>query len=319
MYLKVGKMVKRQIVTMLLSAVPAEDLNELKSIYLKSIPPKSYRKQTRFWGGLMGVHLGSARANNSRIQLYMWGISKSVLDRFRCGNSNAYHSFLNQLANTLYHEIGHHVHSKTDEYAKLETERERLMKTWRKAINKSTAPEEEKSKTVQQLNSRLSEIGSAVEDYAKKYAEAIMKNASELGLLDDARPVYFAFFKVQFDHFVHECMDIYERNRGNKGFVGMWGQITGIFEYLRKQKVGNGAKYTVAEAFEAIFNVPSEPKLVAKFKIDALKLVKPYFYISKSGRKFAHFTQAQVEQLRTHFKNTPKSENCATPIGLCSA
>jgi hypothetical protein len=297
MYLKVGKLLKRRVLVDLLKVVPPDDLEELKSVCLKTVPPRRYREQDLHWGALFGVQCGAAKKGNSRVQLFLWALSQGAIKEFNYTNSNAFKIFAEKLADTLYHEVGHHVHSKTLEYAQLAEERDRIVKLLRSLAKKNAAREDE---AVVQAQSRLFKIEGAVEKFAQTYAKTMLQKATEQHLLH-VKPNDALFFKIQFDRFVHKCMDIYEKNRHNREFVGMWGKITGVFDYLRKRKLGKKELYNVTEAFTTIFGVPPDKKLVAKFKTEALKRVKPLFYVSKAQRRFAYFTPAHINKLKNHF------------------
>jgi hypothetical protein len=221
-------------------------------------------------------------------------MSQSVINEFNYTNSNAFSSFMEKLADTAYHEIGHHVHSKTEEYLKLDGERSRLLAKLR--CMKGTPDENAAAR----VRCRILNIEYKVEDYARAYAADLLPKATALQLLN-ATPENMLFFKIQFDRFRHECMEIYEKNRHDKDFIGMWSQITGIFDYIRKRKISDEELYNVRETFELIFDASPEKRLVTKFKAAALKQVNPLFYTSKTNRKFAYFTQAHVEQLKNHF------------------
>jgi hypothetical protein len=101
-------------------------------------------------------------------------------------------------------------------------------------------------------------------------------------------------------------MNIYEAEKRNPEFLGCWGKITGIFDHLRKVKLGKNAKYNLNEAFTQIFGVPIEKKNAAQFRSEVLKIVTPIYYVSKRNRRYAYFTHAQVNRLKRHFK---KPEN----------
>jgi len=306
MYLKVGKLLKRRVLVNLLKVIPPEDLEELKSVCLKTIPPKRYRELDRYWGNMLGVHFGTAKEGNSRVQLFLWALAQSAIKEFNYTNSNAFKIFIEKLASTVYHEVGHHVHSKTLEYAQLAEERNRIGKLLRSFARKNVAREDE---AVTQARDRLFKIDDTVEKFAQVYAGTMLRKATELHLLS-VKPNDALFFKIQFDRFVHECMELYEKNRHNREFIGMWSKITGVFDYFRKRKLGKKELYNVTEAFTMIFDIPPEKKLVAKFKTEALKHVKPLFYLSRAQRKFAYFTPAHINKLKKHFANAepPKLE-----------
>jgi hypothetical protein len=298
MYLKVGKLLKRRVLVNLLKVIPPEDLEELKSVCLKTVPPKRYRELDRCWGSVLGVHFGTAKGGNSRVQLFLWALAQSAIKEFNYTNSNAFKIFMEKLASTLYHEVGHHVHSKTLEYAQLEEERNRIVKLLRSFAKKNIAREDEAAVT--QTRDRLFKIDDTFENFAQTYAETLLRKATELHLLS-VKPDDALFFKIQFDRFVHGCMELYEKNRHDREAIGMWSKITGVFDYLRKRKLGKKELYNVTEAFMMIFDVPPEKKLVAKFKTEALKHVKPLFYLSRAQRKFAYFTPAHINKLKKHF------------------
>jgi len=303
----------RTVITKLLQAVPPQDLKGLKSICIRTVPHKATKKRCRRWGGLHGQFNGHGDEGTGRVWVYLWSITKRVFREFRYGNSNLYDSFMERFAATLYHEIGHHVHSKTEEFKRLEAKMKRLNAKMRR-IKKTTTITCNGEKFIvftneyQNLRNEKAIIEEEIEKPAKEYAERMLAKAREMSLLQPPHPTGIRFFNIMRDRMISDWMTRYEENKREKERVA-WAGMHALFDHLRKCKLGNGVKYNLREIFVKIYADYPEKNELRRFKRFVLKHVKPFYYVSRSGRKYGYFTEAQMNELRRckdGFERTPK-------------
>ena len=304
-YIKVGRLISKNVVTKLLRAVPLGDLEGLKSICVRTVPHKATKKSYRRWGGLHGEHDGHADEGTSRIWIFLWGITTSVLKHFCYGNSNLYDSFIETFALTLYHEIGHHVHSKTEDYKKIHRQLEIYNKKMGRTRKTTIILVSGRSYHVytdeyMALKRKRSDLKEEIEKVAEEYSKEVLSTAKHMKLLDDPSPTDLRFFNMMRDRMISDRMTRYEEKKreGKLGEIA-WGSMLALFDHLRKCKLGNGVKYNLREIFVEIYGCrhPIRNDL-RRFKRFALKHVKPFWYVSKRGRKYAYFTEAQMNKLK---------------------
>jgi hypothetical protein len=205
------------------------------------------------------------------------------------------------LAETLYHEVGHHVHSKTAEYQKIQNRLAQL----RRKLGRKGADESRGDKRHERA--RFFELGQALEDFANSYACRSLQKAEALGLMDKTQKEDVLFFKIMCDRFVKEVIKHYEQERVSYPC----GKLVAVFDFLRKQKLG-GLHYNLTEAYLSIFGQEPNKATMSRFRADACRLVHPTEYTSKRGRKTLYLSQAQIQILKQ--KLNQKSDTGGDPI-----
>lgn len=312
--IKVGRLMDRSVILNLLRATQSSDLEGLKSICVRTVPDRSTRKRERRWGGIRGQQAGHGDEGTSRVWIYLWGITQSVLKEFGYGHSNLYDSFIEKLAAVLYHEVGHHVHSKTAEYKALHAQLKSLTAKLRSVKKKQIAPAQFPPLNPQMdecwnIKSQCDALRDEVERFADQYAENVLSKARETGLLN-AHPTDICFFKIIRDKYIESWFKYYYemKQRGKRQCIG-WPTILGVFDHLRKCKLGRGVKYNLREMFKGIYgNIPERNEL-RRFKRIALTHLKPFWYVSKGGRKYAYFTEAQMRGFLEVLKGSREEES----------
>jgi hypothetical protein len=306
LYIKVGKLIDRSVILNLLKAVPTSDLEGLKSICVRTVPHRPTRKRERRWGRIHGQHAGHGDDGTSRVWIYLWGITQSVLGEFGYGHSNLYDSFVEKLATVLYHEVGHHVHSKTAEYKVLDAQLKSLTAKLQRMKKKQIAPSQfpplnPKMDQYWNIKRQCDALSDEFERLADEYAQNALSKATEMALLN-AHPRDIRFFNIIRDKWIESWFkDYYKmKQRGRIQYIG-WPTMLGIFDHLRKCKLGGGVKYNLREMFIKIYGRYPEKNELGRFKRFALKYVKPLWYVSERGRKYAYFTEAQMKELKRRF------------------
>lgn len=287
MYIKVGKLMSRSLILKLLEAVPPQDLEGVKSICVRTVPPKSVKKKIRRWGGLMGQQLSHEDKGTSGIRLFLHGITNYVFKQFTYGNSNLYDSFIEFFASVLYHEVGHHVHSKGDEYHILTAQHKKNKEKLRKA----------KKEDYLKVQTELDSIEGKIEAYANEYEKKTISTSRSMNLLEAPQPKDIPFFKIMRDRHINEtfqCLDEARRAGRNPG----WSRILPVFDHLRKCRLGNGVKYNLREVFVKIYERTPDRNELRRFKRFVLKHVEPFWYVSKTGMKYAYFNEAHMSEVR---------------------
>jgi hypothetical protein len=311
MYIKVGKLMDKSVILNLLKAVPTSDLEGLKSICARTVPHRATKKRERRWGGICGQHAGYCDEGTSIVWIYLWGITQAVFKEFTYGHSNLYDLFIERLAGTLYHEIGHHVHSKTKEYKVLEAQMTKLKVKLRRPKTKTiTLLDGEKihvyTDEYEEIKRKYNCLKDKVEDFAEKYAEATMEKAREMNLLEGPPPKDIRFFKIMRDKFIVSWLRhrTEMQREGHERWIG-WPVILGVFDHLRKCKLGPHVKYNLREMFVEIYGNQPEGNKQRLFKMIAFAHLKPFWHVSKRGRKYAYFTKAQMNNLKRRLRGLP--------------
>jgi hypothetical protein len=244
----------------------------------------------RRWGGLMG-HMQGHKDGGSTIQLIMWGITHSALGKFGRQNSNLYQIFVAETAETLYHEIGHHVYCQSSDYKEFK-EQFRVLGA---AEKRAKTPEEQR-----RIGLELCRIEDQFEAFAENYAKKIMQHARKLNLLPKIKPRDVRYFKIQRDRFIYGWLGVFqEAKKGNA--MGGWSKILGIFDHLRKMRLGKRAEYSLYETFISVFGVRPKKDELRRFRKIAVQ-AKPLMYVSPAKRHYPYFSEAKVKRIKALVK-----------------
>jgi len=178
----------RNVVKKLLRAVPSEDLKGLKSICVRTVPHKATKKQNKRWGGIYGQH------HESKVWIYLWSITYNTLKKCSYRHSNLYDYFIQNFAKTLYHEIGHHVHSKTEEYKAVDARLEKMRAKMRRMKLKTKPMALPNGDVVHvytdeylKIKKECDCLKDKIEEFAEKYAELTLQKARQMNLRARAR------------------------------------------------------------------------------------------------------------------------------------
>lgn len=268
-----GNLLSSEVIYDMLNHVPKSDLRGLRKIQIMLRPPRN----ERYRYGLGDYHYGKRTA-----RVFLWSIRQSV-ERHMHHDNNYYHQFLIQIAKTLYHEIGHHHHYIKGKGKHL-SERHDLLEEQKKNSNSpvSTA----------RLSNEMFSIHSEMEDYADNYME------EKINLYYPIRPSFrkIRFIKIFREKWVDRNMHIFRQSKKfyYQDLIVIW--------HLRKSKISKHPLYSISELcyqlnhyFYCHRNL--KRSFMAKVKRASLKIQKPVYYVSKSGRKYPYFTQKQVNKL----------------------
>lgn len=258
----------------MLKHLPVNDLKGISEIKVMLRPPI---KQQRTYG------YGDYHFPKQEIRIFLWSIKESIV-RGITSDNNYYHAFLKQIASTLYHEVGHHVDYRYGDLKKQSRKEERLHKKREKA--------KQDHQKYSSLSHEIYEINSKIENFAIDYSRKYIPKY---------HPKLPSFRKIRFIKIYREklvdCMMNSLRESSHFSYHQM-----AIVEHLRKCKLSKYALYSITELCEKLNNYfYSNRKLVQKYrrkvKTICLKLEEPLFYISKRNRKYAYYTQKQVNIL----------------------
>ena len=71
-----------------------------------------------------------------------------------------------------------------------------------------------------------------------------------------------------------------------------------VLDHIRKCGLGPHVKYNLRELYKGIFDEEPTKKGLQKFKRASMKVVDPIYYVSKTGRKYAYFSDEEFVALR---------------------
>lgn len=273
-----GNLISPDIIRDMLSYLPKRDLIGLKEIRIMLRPP--IKKQRRYG-------FGDYHYPGKKIRIFLWSIKQHIV-RYITSDNNYYHAFLEQIAHTLFHEVGHHVDfvygdlkGQSDKEEKLREKKDKI--------------KDYRDKNYQILYRQICEISSNIEKFARDYSDDYIKRYNPE--LPSFKKI--PFIKIYREKYVDLVMDSL-RKSSRFDYHDM-----AVIEHLRKCKISKYALYSVTEVCNKL-NVSfhrfhSSQKTVQNFrqkiKRVCLKVEAPLFYVSKKGRRYAYFTKEQVERL----------------------
>lgn len=279
MIIETGRLMSKTVITKLLKAVPNCYLKKVKEVIVTPNPDKEFKKENPRWGGVWGT----CNKRKGIIFIYVLSITRHISNElYRGRNSNWYHSAIEKIARTIYYEIG--------------------------ALNFRA-----------RAKSRLD------------FEEKMIKKAHKKNLLGVPNLKKIRFLKMRRDICINSCMELLREEREFNRV------LLPAVEHLRKVKLGLNYKYSISELYDARFSgiqgkfgektteqlkgvhLPDYTKRIlwdkeshrlfynstACFKRRVLKIVKGGYYISKTGRKYAYFTDKDLGRLRKKMKWYP--------------
>lgn len=267
--IKVGNLIDECIIHHLLQAVPEEDKHDLQ-ILVKLRPTEKPRPC--FYGE--GRYTVPKERNDNRptIEIFMWAIVHNS-----CRHSqfaNYYRRMFVCFAETFFHEFGHH-HDYLNNISGYVSD----------DVDYSTVLFEEKER---------------VEKLANSYAYEIMTKAWDMDLIRTPDFGKCRFFKMWRDKFIDEAL---KDTIHNPNFTFQEGSsrihVVCALQMLRKAKLTKEYKipieFTAKEMLEELDFVQPEIKINI---VDVMRrLFVPYYYISRSERKYAYYSHDQLLQL----------------------
>ena len=275
MKISTGNLISPSIIRGMLKHLPDKDIKGLKEIKVMLRPPI---KQQRRYG------LGDYHFPEQQIRIFLWSTKESVV-RSITSDNNYYHSFLSQIASTLYHEVGHHVDYRYGSLKKQSKREESLEK-------KKDKIKDYKCDKYSSLSKELYGIHTKIEKFASDYSDKYISKYNPK--LPSFKKI--AFIKIYREKLVNSMMNSL-RERSHFSYHQM-----AIVEHLRKCKLSKYSLYSITEICEKLNNYfHSNRKLRQKYrkkvKAICLKIEKPLYYTSKHNRKYAYFTIQQVNRL----------------------
>jgi hypothetical protein len=285
MQIRVGKLIKRDVIKRLLSIIPKDDLVGLKSVICKATLLKPKLMSRRDWN-IHGIY-----AKGGSVYIQLWPAKNNAINRFSPHNSSIIDLFVREVAEILYHEIGHHKHSKTNEYKMAVARIKEICDREREKIKQQGCL----NKEIWELNEKKWELEQFIEKYANDYSEEMMQKAKEARILIGYKPSdvpYFSVFKSMFF------------GRMLNSQIIRWRSINyALADYIRKCKLK--AQYNWVELYIELTGKVSKTNWdidKRQFKQFVLEHVEPLYYITKSGRKYAYFTEGDYLKLRDIWK-----------------
>lgn len=272
-----GNLISKTIVRSMLRHIPKTDLRGLSKIKIMLRPPRSERSRYGF---------GDYHYATKVARVFLWSIKESVVkDMLR--DNNYYHVFLKEIASTLYHEIGHHVHYHQGNGKILSQRHDTLQK---KADNPATNGEHSSK-----LHSEMWDIHKEMEKFANDYMDKFIVS------YNPSRPAFrnIRFIKIFRERLVNAQMNSL-RQSNQFSFHNM-----AVIEHLRKCKLSKKPLYSITEICEHLntsfwSHRSLKVRYRRKIKQECLKIAKPVYYVSKGKRKYAYFTKAQFDRLVKH-------------------
>ncbi|MFH2106512.1 MAG: hypothetical protein ABII22_04575 [Candidatus Micrarchaeota archaeon] len=266
-----GNLISPSIIQSMLRQIPCRDLKQLKAIIIMLHPQKKERRRYGY---------GDYCYEKRTARVFLWSI-KEKIEKYLVHDNNYYHAFLREIALTLYHEIGHHVH-----YIQGNG---RLLSQKHDKIGKRAGSH---SPNAWKLHSQMYEISRKIEHYADDYMNAHISNY---------QPIIPSFRKIKFiKTFRERWIDLQMKNlRENSIFS--YHAISAI-EHLRKCKLSRQALYSVSEICErsGMYSYHDKKlwkKYRSKIKKQCRNSKKPLTYFSRHGMKFEYYTASQADQL----------------------
>lgn len=267
------KFVSKELVKRLLSVVPKEDLEGLRQIrFINSAHTSLRNRKRKTRRGLSSCY---GYYDKKEITLIMWTLKDRTLRSFSIDDTNLYHNFVKNLAETMYHEIGHYVDDKS------------------KLLNKF----HNLRKRVEQSNYRWLYPMLSTCQFAEAYSKSTISEAESKGILDIVYLNEIRYFKVFQNKYINSILDMWTKN--NKRFH--WTTVA-VFTHLRKNKLGNGKSvellYTAPEILKERYSSEDRTfykKNASKFLKTLLKTVNPVIYYSKN-RKFYFFKASDLRK-----------------------
>ncbi len=273
--IKTGRLMNPKIVEDLLGVIPPEDLRSLNEVEVRLSPGKDEQAKAPWRGSKIQYPAGYYAHSERRIRVHLLSIVSRASGYFGPINNNLYDLMFEEFAKTFYHEAGHHSRNKNGELERFAGELERLKKSdWGLAYR----------------------LDREAENAADDYRSRMIKLARKSGLLETPPWKDVPFFKLWHDRFVKQVLGAPKEHR-------CWHDFVGVCHYIRKCKIGKGVKYSFPELF---YKVPGKyphgaSRKLARFKRFVLKHVQPRYYISPTGRKYAYFTDADLERVKAEF------------------
>ncbi len=272
-----GNLISKTVVRSMLRHIPKSDLKGLSKIRIMLRPPRSERSRYGF---------GDYHFDTKVARVFLWSIKQSVV-KSMIHDNNYYHVFLKEIASTLYHEIGHHVHYHQGNGKELSKKHDILQK---KVDNPSINGEQSS-----RLHSKMWFIHSEMENFANDYMDKFIVN------YNPSRPAFrnIRFIKIFRERLVN-CQMNNLRQSSQFSF-----HIMAVIEHLRKCKLSKKPLYSITEICEKLntsfwSHRSLKQKYRRKIKQECLKIAKPIYYVSKSKRRFAYYSKVQFDRLVKH-------------------
>ena len=118
-----------------------------------------------------------------------------------------------------------------------------------------------------------------------------------MNLLEAPQPTDILFFKKKRDRHIKKIFKYRYKDR-REGRRPDWSSILAVFDHLRKCRLGNRVKYNLREVFVKIYERTPDRNELRRFKRFVLKHVEPFWYVSKTGMKYAYFNEAHMSEVR---------------------
>lgn len=283
-----GRSISKNVIKKLLKPVPKYILKQVRKIEVSVVPDKQFKKENGRWGGCFG----HTDEKNKIVYIYLYAIAEYTNQNFRQHNNNWYHYAIETLANTLYWQIG----IIDNPYADKEFTRESLI----------------------------------------KFETAMTTKAKRLGVLEPPNPKKIIFFKIWRDKLLDRIMsDLKSSRKFQTSYLP-------YIDHLRKAKIGFKCRFKykynmsqlfgeVFEGFKSVYRIEISELFKdvhlnsitkdemermeasknyrvnrSKFQRRICKIVRPKFYISKTGRKYPFFDDKQLDKVKRKLKWKPE-------------
>lgn len=287
MEITTGRLISKQVIFDIIKPIPKKYL-KVKNIIVSVVPDKKVKKEHYRWGGLTA----QVDPDKKEIKLYMYAIGEKINDRFRNNNNNWYHTAIKELADNIYWGI-----------ATLNVKKELKKKVL----------------LVQLLTKRLETTGQKAGVFDKipkpsriKFLKIWRDNHFDLNLrFLRSGEVFRTSWLPYIDHLRKVRLGL----RYKYNFPQLLGEFSKdlgklIQVRLAVDKLYDGFHLNPTSKDEVIWNDTKRlyQRNLKIFKEKVIKILKPKYYVSKRGYKYAYFTDKHLIKLKKELKWTPKIE-----------